>query len=504
MKSTGGLLWPFAEQANDIAVEREAWGRQWVKFLGEQFNPAQVWLGWADENGRTTWTAGWPQEEVPPAVITNAEGSPFPHEALRGQHLLPLQFDGATIGWLFMQARAQLPPTPEVLHQISLLTSILAWELGHERERKRLQQAEHSISHLLQSSLEVETIMPQVLDILAGALGADALLALSFSASTRKFDLLASHGTKQASPSQIWQTHDSDQAACEIIDQRRAVWIEDLQDHSGRVQPIHPIADAGVRHYLAVPLIGHNLAVGALEILWQERGGRPAWNEAFLERMTRQLGFALERSALLKDLRRASQGWMNGHSAMLEGLARIMGIRDHETEEHTRRVGLLAMRMVEHVRIPAEDWSSIRMGALLHDIGKLGVPDSILLKPGSLTDAERQMMQMHVIYGYNILAPITNARQTLDIIRYHHERWDGGGYPEGLKGDQIPLVARLFSVVDVFDALTCDRPYRTAWLRTQALDFIRDQAGRQFDPGMVEAFLEIADGTAGRAADHPY
>jgi HD-GYP domain-containing protein (c-di-GMP phosphodiesterase class II) len=150
------------------------------------------------------------------------------------------------------------------------------------------------------------------------------------------------------------------------------------------------------------------------------------------------------------------------------------------------------MRFVEHMQIPPDQWDAIRQGALLHDIGKLGIPDAILLKHGSLTVQERQVMQQHAVYGYNVLAPIINLRQTLDITLYHHERWDGSGYPYGLRGEQIPLVARLFAVVDVFDALTSDRPYRSAWSHSQAIAYIKEQAGHQFDPRVVELFLEIS------------
>ena len=186
------------------------------------------------------------------------------------------------------------------------------------------------------------------------------------------------------------------------------------------------------------------------------------------------------------------------HDGVFESLAHILGLRDHETETHTMRVSRLAMRLVEHIQIPADQWSAIRHGALLHDIGKLGVPDAILLKPGGLTTMERRMMELHVTYGHNILSSITNARQTLDIVLHHHERWDGTGYPDKLCGDQIPLVARLFAVVDVYDALTSDRPYRTAWLPGQAVEYLKDQSGKHFDPKMVMAFIEVIDEESGK------
>jgi HD-GYP domain-containing protein (c-di-GMP phosphodiesterase class II) len=207
--------------------------------------------------------------------------------------------------------------------------------------------------------------------------------------------------------------------------------------------------------------------------------------------MAEHIAFTMERSHIVRDLRHRNKELASTYNAMIEGLSRALELRDLETEGHTRRVSILMMQFVEHMQIPPDQWDAIRQGALLHDIGKLGIPDAILLKPGSLTQQERQVMQQHAVYGYNVLAPIINLRQTLDIALYHHERWDGSGYPYGLKGEQIPLVARLFAVVDVFDALTSDRPYRSAWSHSQAIEYLKDQAGKQFDPRVVELFLEI-------------
>jgi HD-GYP domain-containing protein (c-di-GMP phosphodiesterase class II) len=137
----------------------------------------------------------------------------------------------------------------------------------------------------------------------------------------------------------------------------------------------------------------------------------------------------------------------------------------------------------------AERIVDIRRGALLHDIGKMGVSDAILRKPGPLTDEEWVSMRKHPRFAYDMLTPITYLRKALDIPYCHHEKWDGTGYPRRLKGEQIPRVARIFAVVDVWDALTSDRPYRKAWSRKKALAYIRAQAGKHFDPEMVECFL---------------
>ena len=168
-----------------------------------------------------------------------------------------------------------------------------------------------------------------------------------------------------------------------------------------------------------------------------------------------------------------------------------MDLRDKETEGHTMRVTELTLQLARAQGLADDELTQVRYGALLHDIGKLGIPDSILLKPDKLTDEEWVVMRRHPEYAHAMLAPITYLRAALDIPYCHHEKWDGTGYPRGLKGHQIPLAARLFALVDVWDALRSDRPYRAAWPKEQVLDYIRTQTGAHFDPAAVEAFLRV-------------
>jgi HD-GYP domain-containing protein (c-di-GMP phosphodiesterase class II) len=133
----------------------------------------------------------------------------------------------------------------------------------------------------------------------------------------------------------------------------------------------------------------------------------------------------------------------------------------------------------------------IRRGALLHDIGKMGVPDSILLKTDGLTDEEWDKMRKHTDFAYDMLSSIRYLQPALDIPYCHHEKWDGSGYPRGLKGEQIPIAARIFAVADVWDAITSDRPYRKGWSKEQALEHIKEQSGKYFDPQVVEEFLIV-------------
>lgn len=181
------------------------------------------------------------------------------------------------------------------------------------------------------------------------------------------------------------------------------------------------------------------------------------------------------------------------YDATIAGWSHALDLRDKETEGHSQRVADLSGRLAEMMGITGMDMVYMRRGSLLHDIGKLGVPDSILLKPYKLTDEEWAVMHKHPQYAYDMIYPIEYLRPSLDIPYSHHEKWDGTGYPRGLKGEEIPITARIFAVVDVWDALTSDRPYRPAWDEAKALEYIREQSGRHFDPLVAELFIRMMD-----------
>lgn len=179
------------------------------------------------------------------------------------------------------------------------------------------------------------------------------------------------------------------------------------------------------------------------------------------------------------------------HDETLAGWSRAMDFRDHETENHTQRVTQMSIQIAHAMGLSETEIMNIRRGALLHDIGKMAVPDNILLKKDKLTDEEWEIMRQHPVYAYEMLSTISFVRPALDIPYCHHEKWDGTGYPRGLKGDEIPLAARIFAVVDVWDALRCDRPYRKGWEGERVCEYIKEQSGKHFDPQMVTIFLEL-------------
>jgi response regulator RpfG family c-di-GMP phosphodiesterase len=199
----------------------------------------------------------------------------------------------------------------------------------------------------------------------------------------------------------------------------------------------------------------------------------------------------VDRDRLFIDLEHSHQELANAYEATLEGWSRALDLRDRETEGHTRRVTETTLELACRMGFSAEDLLNVRRGALLHDIGKLGVPDYVLLKPGPLNPEEWEIMRRHPTYAYEMLYPITYLRPAIDIPYCHHERWDGTGYPRGLVGEEIPLPARIFAIVDVWDALRSDRPYRKAWSQDRVIAYIQSIIGKYFDPGIAGLFLEI-------------
>jgi len=478
------------------------WGNRWAQKLARHKGIIQAWVAQVDENLSLHWVANSSVMPIPvqftsdvlQGVIRQGKGFTFSdHVELISGGIFPLLQNGRVLGVIGLLSGQTDFFKPETIQWIHTLVDILldgASLDGTSDDRER--QAEQRIARIVQSSLDVQDVLHAVMEALMDVLKADAITTLRYLPALRRFELLETLGLEKFSLAKLNLHFDIGLGGRSLEDW--PLWIEDLQKVPSDVQPITRLGEEGFCSYLALPFIAHNDLVGALEIVWKQPQYTILDRKDFLERVAEHVALAMERTNILRDLRKSNSDLMARYNAMIEGLSRALELRDLETEGHTQRVSHLTMKLIQYTQIPPEQWDAIRQGALLHDIGKIGIPDAILLKPGSLTTQERSLMQQHVQYGYNILAPITNLRHTLDITLYHHERWDGTGYPYGLAAQQIPLVARLFSIVDVYDALTSDRPYRTAWDGSKALEYIRDQSGSQFDPQIVQLFLEISGG----------
>jgi putative nucleotidyltransferase with HDIG domain len=274
---------------------------------------------------------------------------------------------------------------------------------------------------------------------------------------------------------------------------RRIVSVTDFSGIDPKCLLSKLIENEGFTSQHCMPIILGGKLKGVLETWFRKIfSPGPEWFIIF-DAIAHQTGMALDYNALYADLQRAYLDLENSYEATLEGWSAAMDLRDEETEGHSRRVTALSVSLAAKLGLTGQEIAYVRRGAFLHDIGKIGVPDSVLHKPGPLNEEEWVLMKQHSKKGYDLLSRIPYLKESLDIPLYHHEKYNGTGYPEGLSGKTIPLAARLFAIVDVFDALTSDRPYREAWTKTKAIQYLREQKGLHFDPELVDVFIPLIE-----------
>jgi len=276
-----------------------------------------------------------------------------------------------------------------------------------------------------------------------------------------------------------------------ITSSRETLFIPDLEEEGVEFTRSPDFDREEFTSYIGVPLIAKRELVGVLEIFHRSRLDADSEWIDFLEALAGQAAIAIDQRNLYKNLRRSKDQLNEAYDAVIQSWAHAMELRDIETKGHGQRLVDLTLQLAQKLGVEEQAWDDIRRGAYLHDVGKMGIPDRVLKKKGTLTEEEREEIGQHPRYAYEILNSIEHLRPALDIPLYHHERWDGLGYPEGLKGEEIPLAARIFAVVDVWDALRSGRPYREAWSDEKALEHIKEESGKHFDPRVVEAFLEV-------------
>jgi putative nucleotidyltransferase with HDIG domain len=278
-----------------------------------------------------------------------------------------------------------------------------------------------------------------------------------------------------------------------VVDSCEPVLTTDAQEDPRFVDQVS-IAAHQLRSIICAPLKIKDQLIGVIYVDNRARTG--IFHGSDLELVSafaNQAAVAIDNADLFERLQKSNRDLEKAYQATLEGWVRALDLKDRETEGHTQRVTLLTERLARSMGVEGEALEHIRRGALLHDIGKMGIPDSILLKPGDLTEDERALIRQHPVFAYHMLSPIEFLRPALDIPYCHHEKWDGTGYPRGLKGMEIPFAARVFPVIDVWDALVSDRPYRKALPKDEVRQRIKADAGKHFDPNVVKAFMEMED-----------
>lgn len=271
----------------------------------------------------------------------------------------------------------------------------------------------------------------------------------------------------------------------------KQLFVKDLSTSNAELLDMPLFMNEGFKTYCAAPLMTHDELIGVLEIFHRTPLKTNDEWRGFLDALAGQAAIALENTTLLESLKGANAALVEAYNATIEGWSRALELRDHETKGHSIRVARQTVTLAEVLGITGDELIHIYRGALLHDIGKVGIPDAILLKPSKLTAEEKKIMYRHPEYARDLLYPIGFLHPALDIPYCHHEKWDGSGYPRGLKAADIPLYARIFTIIDVWDALSTERPYRKAWETDLIVGYMESLAGIQFDPVILPIFLNM-------------
>lgn len=364
----------------------------------------------------------------------------------------------------------------------------------HEETERRLRRigALREIDLAITTSFDLKRNLKTVLEQVTQQLGADAADVLLFNKGTSLLEFAAGYGFKTGEIERS-MIHLGEGAAGTVALERRTLHIPDLRAASGFTRSLLVEVER-LAGYHCVPLLTRGAIRGVLEVFDREYRERNSEWLGFLVALAGQTAIAVDVSSLFDNLQHTATELSTAYDATIEGWSRALDLRDKETEGHTLRVTELTMRIAKASGFRDEEMANVRWGALLHDIGKLGVPDAVLLKEGPLSDEEWVSMRKHPVFAFEMLSPIPYLRNAIDIPYCHHEKWDGTGYPRGLKGGQIPLSARLFAVVDVWDALRSDRPYRKAWDEERVIEHIKGLSGSHFEPAAVSRFLQVVGG----------
>ncbi|MHC1781605.1 MAG: GAF domain-containing protein [Anaerolineaceae bacterium] len=411
---------------------------------------------------------------------------------------LPLLAKGEILGVLQAQSGIRNRFTQEDIDLLTYLTNTGAISIKNARlfteTEQRLSRltALHAIDLAVSSSLDLRVTLNILLDQVITLLNSDAAIILLFNSTTQELEFSASRGFRSTNID-----HSSMRLGMDIAGQaaltNNVIPISALNENTLGLRGRNLLEGEDFIEYTAIPLLAKGQVKGVLEIFHREhRKVDVEWIE-FFETLAGQAAIAIDNNVLFNQLQHSNLELTLAYDSTLEGWARALDLRDKETEGHSRRVTDTSVRLGRLLGLNDYELVQVRRGALLHDIGKMAIPDKILLKPGPLTAEEWNVMMMHPYYAYEMLSPIPFLSLALDIPYCHHEKWDGTGYPRQMKGEQIPFSARIFAIVDIWDSLLSNRPYRPAWKGEKVKEYILSESGKHLDPRVVEAFTQLDD-----------
>jgi PAS domain S-box-containing protein len=483
-----GSIWLY-DHTSDRLIQRVASGSE-TKIKHKSLEPMDGIIGSTFRIGKVHRSAELKSDEL--LFESNRESI----MSELGAICIPIQSTAGPVGVLAIVLESGQPIT----ENINLLT-ILAEITGNAIHRAQLyDQSQKQVRRLtslrdidsaIASSFDLRLTLNILMDQTLSHLNVDAVNIGLYHPELQSLTYLPGVGFNIPSPTRP-QMRIGEGLAGHVIVRQQTCHITNLQNApEASHEPL--VKREGFVTYIGIPLIVKGQIKGVFEVFHRSPlSPTPDWME-FLHTLAGQAAIAIDSSQLFENLQRSNQELIQAYDTTLEGWARALELRDRETEGHTRRVTELTMRLARYMGVSDNEMVNIYRGVLLHDIGKMGVPDHILKKEGRLTPEEWVEMRQHPTYAYNLLSPISFLRGVMDIPYCHHEHWDGSGYPRGLKSEQIPLSARIFSVVDNWDALLSDRPYRKAWPRETVKAYLKECAGTILDPRIVDIFLSMVE-----------
>ncbi len=457
-----------------------------------------TWGAWEDISGKSHPLGGTLTD---PEVFANLsedgrmDEEYLPRELISsGIHGFPLIAHKELLGALWIGRRE--PFNREENRLINGIAEMAASALQraeqHALTRRRLERmaALRSIDQAISGSFNLNLTLHIILDKVVSQLDVDAAAVFLVDPDTLKATYAEGKGFRRYKPlAGLSQARDD--LVWRVLQKRELVAIPDLIKAAPTLHRGRMFAEEGFQSYYGIPLIAKGKILGVLEVFHRKPLQVDREWFDFLRSLGTQAAIAMDNAALVEDLRSTNLKLDHAYNATLEGWVRALDLRDKCTGDHTQRVVERTLKLAQAVGVPDQQLIHVRRGALLHDIGKLGGPDNILNKSGSLTKEEWGLMRKHPVFAREILEPIEFLRPALPIPYTHHEKWDGSGYPRGISGSRIPLEARAFAVIDVWDALSSPRPYRDAWPDGKIHRFIREGAGTHFDLQIVKVWERV-------------
>lgn len=480
-------IWLYDPQTNELIPQAiSGWLMNLKKF---RFKPTESIVGQVFSNGLP-----YLSHELSNDPVFTPENS-ISFQGKWSGLSVPIRTSQDTIGVILI---ARKHPQTITSHHMRLITTI-ADIAGNAIYRSSLfQQSEEQIRRLtalremdsaITSSLDLHITLNILAEHLTSKMNVSAARILVYNPHSQMLDTYTSIGFNNLTLSRQ-SISIGDDLTSQTLLSRKELLIKNIEEERDIFLPEHLLRE-GFKSYLAIPLFSKGATRGVIETYFRHTYTPTNDWKDFLITLAGQATIAIDNAQLFETLQKSNQELSLAYDTTLEGWGKALELRDKETQGHTNRVANLTLELARQMGIPESEITHIRRGTLLHDIGKMGVPDSILRKPGPLTKEETEEMRKHPQYAYDLLYPITYLRPTLDIAYCHHEWWNGNGYPRKLIGEEIPLPARIFAVVDVWDALLSDRPYRKAWKEADVIKYIIDLSGKQFDPHVVNEFMKL-------------